>query len=197
MINKNYLDSKSSLKKEFLKNKPFPYLVLKNFLSHGFADRLLEEVNKEKFILKDSDLFNFYQTQDDLITSKNKIVKDFYNFINTKYFKDFLEDVTGIRAEGRADASAFIYKNTHYLLPHDDRLEKRKVAYILNLSKDFTKADGGSLDLLNGKKIAKSFIPTFNTLIIFEVKAGKTFHQVSEVLKNKDRISIAGWFNDK
>ena len=117
--------------------------------------------------------------------------------MNSKYFKDYLFKITNIKSYGKIDCSGFIYSDSDYLLPHDDRLEKRKIAFVFNLSKDFKKCDGGSLDFFKKNKIVKSIIPYFNTLVIFKVVAGKTFHQVSEIRCNKNRISIAGWFNDK
>jgi Rps23 Pro-64 3,4-dihydroxylase Tpa1-like proline 4-hydroxylase len=80
------------------------------------------------------------------------------------------------------------------LLPHDDRLSGRKIAYILNLSKNFAKNDGGALQFFKGKKIVKSIPPTFNTFTIFQVSP-RSLHQVQEVLSDKKRISFAGWFH--
>jgi len=65
----------------------------------------------------------------------------------------------------------------------------------------WTTEDGGSLDLFdidnNGcpNAIAKSIVPTMNTLACFEVTP-KSFHQVAEVIaKEKTRLSIGGWFH--
>ena len=45
------------------------------------------------------------------------------------------------------------------------------------------------------KQIVKSLIPSWNTLVFFEVSP-VSFHQVSEVLsEEKSRLSISGWFH--
>jgi len=78
-------------------------------------------------------------------------------------------------------------------LPHDDRLEGRKIAYVLYLS-DLREEDGGSLDMYEDMKIVKSIIPKFGDLLLFEVSE-KSFHQVAEVLTDANRLTIAGWFH--
>jgi len=91
------------------------------------------------------------------------------------------------------------YDSTDFLLPHDDHLDNRKVAYILYLSKDFTKKDGGAFNLYNSSKntpttLAKSIPPQFNSLLLFEVSK-KSFHEVSENLSKKSRYALGGWLS--
>ena len=176
-----------------LENKSFPYLIINNFLDKRFAIKLLNELKNENFEFKNSDLFEFYQTKDLENTNNTKLMA-FYDMLNSKEFKNYLLKLTGVKALAKIDCSGFIYKNTNYLLPHDDRLETRKLAYVYYLS-EFKKKDGGSLDLFNKEKVVKSIVPKFNSLVIFKVIKNKTYHQVSEVLTDKERLSIAGWFN--
>ena len=91
--------------------------------------------------------------------------------------------------------------NTDYLLCHDDKVQGRKIAFIINLSKDWTEKDGGQLELFNSKNnepttVAASITPKFNQFNIFEV-TDKSFHQINEIVSNKNRISLAGWFYEK
>lgn len=198
MLNSKYLTEKNirTLGIEYQKNKPFPHLVLKNFFNRKFIDKVAEELKKEKFQYLESDLFSFSQTHD-LSQTKNKILKRFYYFLNSIEFKQYLRLITGIEAFSTIDCSGFIYNSTDYLLPHDDRLETRKIAYVLNLSRNFTDKYGGALEFFNKNKVCKSIVPNFNTFTIFKVKTNKTFHQVKEVVSKKERLSVAGWFNDK
>ena len=195
-INKKYLNKSDKLKKEFINNTPFKYLVLKDFFDKKIINNFVKELRKEEFVKQESDLFSFRQTND-LMLSKNNVIKEFYSFLNSKESKEYLEKITGVRTYEKIDCSGFIYSNTDYLLPHDDKLEKRKIAYVLNLSTNFNNNDGGELELFNKNKVIKKIKPEFNTLTIFKVEINKTFHQVSEVLVDKERLSIAGWFNDK
>ena len=192
-INNKYINN---INLEFNRNKNFKYLILKNFFKKELIIKFKKKLLKEKFYFKESDLFSFYQTND-LINNKNKNIYNFYNFFNSVKFKTYTFSLTGIRAFGKIDCAGFIYKNTNYLLPHDDELEKRKIAYILYLN-DLNEDEGGQLQFFNNNKLIKSISPKFNTLILFRAEAGKTIHQVKEVVgKNTKRLSIAGWFNDK
>ena len=147
---------------------------------------------KEKFYEHNSDLFQFQQT-DDCKNAKQPAVKEFHKFFSSKEFINFISKITSTKLKS-IDMSGFIYDDTDYLLPHDDRLSGRKVAYILHLAKNFTKKDGGALQFFKGNKIVKSLPPTFNTLTIFKVSP-KSLHQVQEVTSKKKRISFAGWFH--
>ncbi|MEK6936574.1 MAG: 2OG-Fe(II) oxygenase family protein [Nanoarchaeota archaeon] len=198
-ISADYLKSVNELNKKFKNNKPFPHLVLKDFFIEKKIIPVLLALENEIFVSKNTDLFQFQQTENDIKGSEITVLKEFNDFFNSKEFGEFIFKITGIKISlGKIDMSGFVYSKTDYLLPHDDRLEGRKIAYILNLSEKFKKGDGGKLqffDVKNKKpsKIVKSFIPSFNTLALFEVSEN-SFHQVEEVLVNKERISFAGWF---
>lgn len=198
-INEEYLSNSriKKLNREFNSNKPFPHLILKNFFDKGkIREFAIELVKNEEFKFKESDLFSFAQTKD-LVSAKDYTVKSFYDLINSDEFKEFLFEITGIKTNGKIDCSGFIYADTDHLLPHDDRLDKRKIAYTLNLSEEFTTKDGGFLEFFDNDQIVKKIMPMFNTFIIFKVITDKTYHQVSEVTSNKKRLSVSGWYNDK
>ena len=192
MINPKYLTR--NLKDQFMNNKPFPHLVLPEFFDSKNLTKVLAELKKEEFHLKNSDLFTLHQTSS-LSHTKNKILKDFYNFLNSKEFKEFIQKNTGTKAFGEIDCYGFQYKDTNYLLPHDDSSENRKIAYVINLSKNLTSESGGSLQFFKKDQVVKTITPEFNTFVIFQVIQGKTYHQVTEILENKGRYTISGWFN--
>lgn len=184
-----YLKNVGSLKKDFKSAKPFPHLVLPNFFKN--AKELKSALLKEKFHYQNSDLFQFYQTND-CIKAKTGVVQDFNKFFGSKEFLSFISEITGKKLTS-IDMSGFIYGDTDYLLPHDDRLEGRKIAYVVNLSENFTEENGGALVLFKEKKVVKRIAPKFNTLTIFEV-SNKSLHEVEEVVDAK-RVSFAGWFH--
>jgi Rps23 Pro-64 3,4-dihydroxylase Tpa1-like proline 4-hydroxylase len=184
-----YLKKVSELKKSFKSAKPFPHLVLPNFFRNAKA--LKSALLKEEFHYQNSDLFQFNQTND-CSKAKTKIVQDFHAFFGSKDFLKFISEVTGKKLNS-IDMSGFVYGDTDYLLPHDDRLEGRKIAYVVNLSENFKEENGGALALFKGNKVVKKILPKFNTLTIFEV-SGKSLHEVEEVVDAK-RVSFAGWFH--
>lgn len=198
-INPSCLKNISKLNKEFNTNKPFPHLEL-NLFNESKIKQLLKEVKKLNFEEKDSDLFYLLQTKD-FKGINNKLISEFYSIISSREFLNLIEKITDIKGLNATDAASLIFPSTGYLLPHDDQLGTRKIAYILNLS-DFKEKEGGQLEFFatdsnnNPIKVAKSIVPKFNNFIIFKVSE-KSFHQVSEVLSNKQRITIGGWFNEQ
>ena len=190
-VNGVYQKNIAGLRKQFAANKPFPHLVLGNFFTKkimAVEDSLL----KQSFAEQNSDLFQFQQT-DDVSKLNNSVLREFHSFFSSRVFLSFISQVTNKKLKS-IDMSGFIYDDTDYLLPHDDRLDGRKIAYIVNLSRNFTKGDGGALQLFKGKKVVKSIVPTYNAFTIFEVSS-KSLHQVEEVKSNKQRLSFAGWFH--
>ncbi|HLC52212.1 MAG: hypothetical protein A2639_01965 [Candidatus Staskawiczbacteria bacterium RIFCSPHIGHO2_01_FULL_34_27] len=191
-INQNYL-APEKLSQKFLNNKPFPYLELKDFFIKNKLIQVLKALSKESFYLKDSDLFTFFQTND-LKSTKNKTLHNFRTFLKSKEFGVYLTSITGKNYSDSIDCFGTIYQDTNYLLPHDDQLEKRKLAYFIYLT-NLRKQDGGSLCLYKNDFVAAKITPKLNTFAFFEVSKN-SLHEVEEVI-NKRRITITGWFYDQ
>ena len=196
-INQSYLGKAKTIKKSF-KKEPFSHHFLTNFFIKTKIDIVKKEIEKEHFEEKNTDLFHIHQTKD-LNNSKNKKIKNFIQFLSSSEFKNFISNITSIKVRRKIDISSLKLKKTSYLLCHDDQLTKRKIALIIYLS-TLKKSDGGLLSFFSTKKnkpkkIVKSFSPQYNTLMIFEVSK-KSFHQIDEVITNKERITIGGWFHD-
>jgi len=87
------------------------------------------------------------------------------------------------------------YSKTDHLLIHDDKLPRRRFAYIYYLvSSEWTNSDGGHLSLFDSElKLSKKILPKRNSLIVFEV-CKNSYHQVEEVTGDKTRKSLTGWF---
>ncbi len=180
------------------KKKPFPHLIIPHFLPEEKALSLLQALTQEHFELKESDLFTLYQTKD-FISSKNKILRQFRSMLCSTEFLSPLEAITNLKLKIHTlDIAGTIYTDTNYLLPHDDQLDNRKIAFIYYLS-TLKKSDGGALAFYQSKNhepttIVKRTQPTFNTFLLFPVTS-TSFHQVEEVLTNTQRIAISGWFH--
>jgi Rps23 Pro-64 3,4-dihydroxylase Tpa1-like proline 4-hydroxylase len=112
---------------------------------------------------------------------------------------DFARAVSGISAITRADAQATLYAGGHFLTDHDDHMETegRRLAYVLNLARDWRPDWGGYLNILDAAgNIVAGFMPRFNTLNLFLVPLR---HQVSLVapFAPVGRYAITGWFRDR
>ena len=178
--------------------QPFPHVIFEHFLSKEKTHELQHALLNEPFRELNTDLYHFYQCSD-LKNTRTPLLHHFYaDFSN---MKGVVQKIFATSPLASIDMSGFCYAEGHYLLPHDDRLEGRKIAYILYLS-TCKKDDGGTLDLFSAKKvkgelvpikIVKSITPTAGKLVLFEVSK-RSFHQVSEQLQGK-RYTLAGWFH--
>ncbi|MBT4538756.1 hypothetical protein HOI26_02755 [Candidatus Woesearchaeota archaeon] len=182
------------LREEFQKQKPFPHLSLQHFFHEARLEELKKAIDEEKFTQKTSDLFSFKQTKD-FFNCKNKVIKAFYDFLRSKAFMVYMEYLTGLKFKrNQVDLAATLYEDTDFLLPHDDRLEKRKLAFMTYLS-NLRKRDGGTLVLYNEKgKAVKKVLPLANTFCFFAVSK-HSLHEIEEVVGKVQRLTVGGWYH--
>ena len=195
-INKKYLqeDEIKKINSGFKKAKPYSNFALENFFNAEKLADLKNAVLAEKFEHVEKDLFSFSHTKD-LVSSKNKKIKEFYNMLSSKEFILLMGKLTGIKLSSKIDMQSHNLYRGDYLLFHDDELEGRGIAYIVYLS-NFQKNDGGKLqlyDLNNPSKPVKSIIPKLGTFTCFKVSK-KSMHDVEEVIAKKERLTVGGWF---
>ncbi|XP_041841802.1 prolyl 3-hydroxylase OGFOD1 [Melanotaenia boesemani] len=179
---------------------PFPHCIIRNFLrSETFVENLQRELLELNFHEKSNDMYKFKQS-DDLKKRREPHIARLRAALFGR-FRPWLGEVLGVELEPTVDISCAKYEYTDVLLCHDDELEGRRVAFILYLVPPWQSCDGGTLDLyttdnnFQPQSIVKSLVPSWNTLILFEVSP-ISFHQVSEVLsQDKCRLSLSGWFH--
>jgi len=179
-------------------SKPFKVCKISNFLKKDFLENLKKEVINCTFLFQYCDLYKFEKTKDFVNMSGNYIPTLYKSFQST--LTPWMEHNTNIKLDKQISMSCSSYRDTDYLLCHDDNMGDRRIAYILYLSENWTEQDGGTLDLFDTNhgapdKIVKSLIPEYNSLVFFEVDKNNSYHQVSEVTTDdKCRLSISGWF---
>uniref|UniRef100_A0AAQ5Z1A3 Prolyl 3-hydroxylase OGFOD1 n=1 Tax=Amphiprion ocellaris TaxID=80972 RepID=A0AAQ5Z1A3_AMPOC len=181
---------------------PFPHCIIKNFLSsETFAENLQRELLGLNFHEKSNDLYKFKQSDDLRKRTEPHIRVSVFRTALFGRFRSWLGEVLGVELEPTVDISCARYEYTDVLLCHDDELEGRRVAFILYLVPPWQSSDGGTLDLyttdsnFQPQSIVKSLVPSWNTLVLFEVSP-VSFHKVSEVLsQDKCRLSLSGWFH--
>ncbi|MFT7616169.1 MAG: Rps23 Pro-64 3,4-dihydroxylase Tpa1-like proline 4-hydroxylase [Candidatus Woesearchaeota archaeon] len=197
-INTEYLDEEkqASLRKLFFSATPFAHLQLPDFFIKDKLVEVLRGIGTVEFTYKESDLFKFHQTHD-LQSCENALVSDFRDFLYSTEFIAYMQNLTGFTFTKEADLAGTLYSDTNFLLCHDDQLDDRKIAFLVYLS-TLLQGDGGELLLFDNKDgnptdVSKRLVPEFNTLSFFEV-SDISFHEVSEVLVDKNRITIGGWY---
>lgn len=186
------------LRPRFATATPFPHIVLRGFFREEKIAPVERALRLQPFTRTAADLYQFSRTPDFQRLS-DRALRAFHSLFRSPAFINHIGTMTAVPLSGTIDMAGFLYQDTDYLLPHDDRLHGRAIAYILNLSKGFTTKDGGQLQLFATKhdkpaRVVKTIPPTPNTLVLFKVTP-RSFHQVAEVLSRKKRFSIAGWFH--
>ncbi|XP_061231799.1 prolyl 3-hydroxylase OGFOD1 [Neopsephotus bourkii] len=179
---------------------PFRHGIIPGFLAGAaFAEALRDELLGLGFRGRRNDLLSLRQSEE-LGESSEPHVAALRHAL-CEEFRPWLSAVTQIELEPTIDISCAKYEYTDVLLCHDDELEGRRIAFILYLVPPWEKRDGGTLDLYSTdehfqpQQIVKSLVPSWNTLVFFEVSP-VSFHQVSEVLsEEKCRLSVSGWFH--
>lgn len=189
--------------KAYVTAKPFPHIVLPGIFAPTKAAALRAAVlalhKRGGFTHKESDLFSLAQSHD-FRNEKSGPIAQLAAFFKSSEWNAYVRALSHVSLSGKElDIGASLYTSTDYLLCHDDQVTGRKIAFIYYLCDDFAVTDGGALVLLDSKgkqpgKIVKRYAPKFNTLAMFTVSS-KSWHAVEEVMSNKKRFSINGWFH--
>lgn len=214
MLNPNI--NVESLKAQFQQGTPYPHVVIPNLCKPEYALAMHEEIKKLQGTLKETDLFKVYQTGDLANAEENderlKHLLALQRELNTPKFREMIGEICGCPGEisDKIDLAANVYATGCHLLCHDDVIGSRIVSYIVYLGdpedEPWTGEDGGRLQLYPSNKQtglpeAEPTVqvpPTFNTMAMFKVEPGVSFHSVEEVYsQTKNRVSLQGWFHRK
>lgn len=108
-----------------------------------------------------------------------------------------LKDLVKDQSITQIDTQLTGYKSGHFLKRHSDDGYKaartRKVAYVLSMSDQWQADWGGLLHLQNDQnQIEQTFVPTYNTMILFTVPTSHFVSQVTNFCPNT-RFSLTGW----
>jgi prolyl 3-hydroxylase /prolyl 3,4-dihydroxylase len=198
-LNHENLRSKNieNYRKKYQNNKPFHHIKIFELLKTERVKKIEKAIEEIKFNLIESDLFKFLQS-DRIDKTDNITLNEFSSFLSSTEFKAYLSYITRLEFKPQIDLSASVYEDTHYLLPHDDQLKGRKLAFMFYLSTLDSK-NGGKLILYKTKnkkplEAEKAIIPTLNSFVCFTVSQ-KSFHEVEEVLGQTQRVTLGGWFH--
>uniref|UniRef100_A0A8C3JBI9 2-oxoglutarate and iron dependent oxygenase domain containing 1 n=1 Tax=Calidris pygmaea TaxID=425635 RepID=A0A8C3JBI9_9CHAR len=160
---------------------PFRHGVIPGFLaSPASAEALRDELLGLSFHRRRNDLLSLRQSEE--LGGRTEPHVAALRHALCEEFRGWLSAVTQIELEPTIDLSCAKYEYTDVLLCHDDELEGRRIAFILYLVPPWERSDGGTLDLYSSDEhfqpqhIVKSLVPSWNTLVFFEVSP-VSFHQ--------------------
>ena len=169
-------------KNDYLKNEPFPNIVLDDFFNENFLNEVLKDFpdlskvdNSQKYKNKDEVKF----ANNDYVNFPSSI-KKLFDFMNSSVFLEFLQKITSIKEKLVADPelnggglheikSGGLLKihtdfNRHPTLDLD-----RRVNILIYLNNNWSETYGGDLELWDKemKFCGKKIMPTFNKMVIF------------------------------
>jgi Rps23 Pro-64 3,4-dihydroxylase Tpa1-like proline 4-hydroxylase len=121
-----------------------------------------------------------------------------FEFINSAPFVEMVKKVSGIDTIRGADGQATLYVPGHFLNTHSDKIlgHNRRVAYVLNMSRDWNPDWGGLLQFYDDERsVEQVIVPRFNSLSLFTVPQE---HAVTAIAPYAPagRFAITGWFVD-
>jgi SM-20-related protein len=119
--------------------------------------------------------------------------------LNSKDFIDKLNEITGLGLNRLTTLFLSKYKSGNFLSPHSDK-GNGTLAFVIYLTKFWKPQYGGILHFMSDdrKDIIESYVPTFNSLVIFSVPKDEGIpHFISHVSPNVKhaRFAITGWFD--
>jgi Rps23 Pro-64 3,4-dihydroxylase Tpa1-like proline 4-hydroxylase len=200
--------------------------VLNRVVNQGRLKKVRNEIiHNLKATYKETDIYKVLQTGDlanldglpEDEQEKLRHLRELKDAIYSEEFRAFVQDITGCgELVEKTDCSCNIYAQGGHLLCHDDVIGTRRVSYIIYLTdpeNEWRSEDGGALALYDcidnpeekGKKLPlpqshplKRILPLWNTMVMFAVLPGKSFHDIEEVVTSDNpRLSISGWFHGK
>jgi Rps23 Pro-64 3,4-dihydroxylase Tpa1-like proline 4-hydroxylase len=208
------LNEAEKYRQQYSKSGPYRHCVLTKLFNDDLLRKVRKEILELQFTEKETDIYKVNQTGDlknldglekeelDKLSSLMELRNNLYS----KDFRDFIRNVLNCGPIGQSiDLSINKYTKGCHLLNHDDVIGTRLVSYILylpNPDEEWLPEFGGQLELypveIKGtpkNEPSKIVQPDFNTMVFFDVQPGHSFHSVEEVVADKERLSISGWFH--
>ena len=154
---------------------PFPHVVVEDFLDEDTLDLVIDALAGLEYSFSESDLFSYWASVK-LTDIDHPALNVLRQDLGDKIWRTEVAKAFQVSKLSKIDLAAYVYGLGDFLLPHDDQVENRVIAYSLHLTPDLEEEDGGCVDLFQANKAGKSklvkrIIPKFNSLNMFEVSA--------------------------
>ncbi|KAJ1616860.1 Oxoglutarate and iron-dependent oxygenase degradation C-term-domain-containing protein [Pavlovales sp. CCMP2436] len=208
-------------REDYARATPYPHACIRGLCEEEhLAAAKGEIVQHMKAHFKETDLFKVLQVPLDLacleqsapaVAAQMPHLLALRDAIYAEPFRAMLRALTGCGPLGpKSDMSVNIYAPGHHLLCHDDVIGTRRLSYIVYLTepgREWRADEGGALELYPmlpadgacaeqpSTTPSRFLLPHWNSMALFEVQPGRSFHSVGEVLGERPRMSISGWFH--
>jgi Rps23 Pro-64 3,4-dihydroxylase Tpa1-like proline 4-hydroxylase len=150
---------KISIVKEF----PYPHVIIKDFLDENTLDLVIDALAGLEYDFKESDLFSYWASIE-LTDIDHPAINILREDLGDEVWRKKVAEAFSCKMLSSIDMAAYVYGLGDFLLPHDDQVEERIIAYSLHLTPEITEDMGGSLQIFdvdetNSSKIIDSIIP--------------------------------------
>ena len=181
-----------------VKKFPYPHVIVKDFLDESTLDLVIDALAGLEYDFKESDLFSYWASIE-LTEIDHPAINILRDDLGDEIWRKKVAEAFSSKPLSSIDMAAYVYGLGDFLLPHDDQVEERIIAYSLHLTPEITEEMGGSLQIFdidenNTSKLVDSIIPEYNSLIMFEVSK-HSWHQVGEILQDIQRLTVTGWYH--
>lgn len=129
-------------------------------------------------------------------SKQDNLVQQAFNFLNAPTTIDAIKKISGFDDIKAASAQVTRYLPNNFLTRHNDinPNEKRRVAYVLNLSPQWHPDWGGLLQFYQKDGVPRdAWAPVFNSLSLFDAEHVHAVTSVAPFAVNP-RLAITGWF---
>ena len=189
---------RKSEKIAIVKEFPYPHVIVKDFLDASTLDLVIDALAGLEYDFKESDLFSYWASAE-LTNIDHPAINILRDDLGDELWRKKVAEAFSSKPLSSIDMAAYVYGLGDFLLPHDDQVEERIIAYSLHLTPEISEEMGGSLQMFdiddnNNSKLVDSVIPEYNSLIMFEVSK-HSWHQVGEILQDIQRLTVTGWYH--
>jgi 2OG-Fe(II) oxygenase superfamily len=112
-------------------------------------------------------------------------------------FTEFFQSLTGLSLGSSDDFGVHSMRSGDFLKAHSDDNKNRRVALVIYLSPDWKQSYGGNLHVIDKHGSLTEVVPSFNSMVVFDVLA-ETTHLVTPVAPaagDLARLTIGGWYH--
>ena len=181
-----------------VKKFPYPNVIVRDFLDESTLDLVIDALAGLEYDFKESDLFSYWASIE-LTEIDHPAINILRDDLGDEIWRKKVAEAFSSKPLSSIDMAAYVYGLGDFLLPHDDQVEERIIAYSLHLTPEINEEMGGSLQIFdidenNTSKLVDSIIPEYNSLIMFEVSK-HSWHQVGEILQDIQRLTVTGWYH--
>lgn len=140
--------------------------------------------------------YNGYRLENERLQNAPRILRDLFDLINSQQVVSLMEAITGFTDLEPASGHFSRYAPGHYLTRHSDNVteERRKLAYVLNLTPEWHPDWGGLLQFYQQDGTPRdAWEPRLNNVSLFDVRH---IHAVTYVTPyaRAPRLALAGWY---